>query len=160
MAAAKLAQERPGQTLNATALVHEAYLRLVDGEAQQKWNSRQHFFGAAAEAMRRILVEIARRKGRIRHGGEWERIEFQDNLFVSKTSDDRLLELDQALVRLEEREPAKAQLVKLRYFAGCSLEESAELLGISLATAKRYWAVARAWLFAEMNETEENPGSP
>jgi RNA polymerase sigma factor (TIGR02999 family) len=146
LAAQKLAQEKPGQTLQATALVHEAYLRLVDVEKVQHWNSRGHFFAAAAEAMRRILVDEARRKRRPKHGGDRQRIDLGEAHSLDEP-DDKLLALDEALSRLAEEEPAKAELVKLRYFTGLSLEEAAACLGISPATAKRYWTVARAWLF-------------
>jgi RNA polymerase sigma factor (TIGR02999 family) len=146
LAAQKLAQEKPGQTLQATALVHEAYLRLVDVEKVQHWNSRGHFFAAAAEAMRRILVDEARRKRRPKHGGDRQRIDLGDALSLDEP-DDNLLALDEALSKLAEEEPAKAELVKLRYFMGLSLEEAAACLDISPATAKRYWTVARAWLF-------------
>ena len=155
LAAAKLAQEKPGHTLQATALVHEAYLRLVDGEKAEHWNSRGHFFAAAAEAMRRILVDNARRKRRPKHGGDRRRVNLDEALPAADPRDD-LLALDEALTRLAAEAPAKAELVKLRYFAGLSLEEAAACLGISPATAKRYWDVARAWLFAALAE----PGEP
>jgi RNA polymerase sigma factor (TIGR02999 family) len=156
LAARKLAQEKPGQTLQATALVHEAYLRLVDVKQAPHWSGRGHFFAAAAEAMRRILVDSARRKRRPRHGGDRQRVDLEEALSLAEPRDD-LLALDEALSRLAEAEPAKAELVKLRYFAGLSLEEAAACLGISLATAKRYWIVARASLFAALSETDE-PG--
>jgi RNA polymerase sigma factor (TIGR02999 family) len=155
LAAQKLAQEKPGQTLQATALVHEAYLRLVDVEQGQQWNSRGHFFAAAAEAMRRILVESARRRRRVKHGGGRQRIDLEEALSVAEAGTD-LLALDDALNRLAAQEPVKAELVKLRYFAGLSLEETAACLSISKATAKRYWTVARAWLYAAL--AEEGPG--
>jgi RNA polymerase sigma factor (TIGR02999 family) len=153
LAAQKLAQEKPGQTLQATALVHEAYLRLVDVEEAQRWNSRGHFFAAAAEAMRRILVEAARRHRAVKRGAGGERLELPD--FPDDTSEDQLdlLALDEALQKLEEQHPAKAQVVKLRFFAGCTLVQTAELLGISRATAQRHWAYARAWLFGQMNRS-------
>jgi RNA polymerase sigma factor (TIGR02999 family) len=158
LAAQKLAQEKPGQTLEATALVHEAYLRLVDVAKAQHWNSRGHFFAAAAEAMRRILVDNARRKRRPKHGGDRQRIELEEAVATVDPRQD-LLALDDALSRLAELEPAKAELVKLRYFAGLSLEESATVLRVSVATAKRYWAVARAWLFAALSEPDDSaPG--
>jgi RNA polymerase sigma factor (TIGR02999 family) len=150
LAARKLAQEKPGQTLQATALVHEAYLRLADGNAAQNWNSRGHFFAAAAEAMRRILVEQARRKNRVRHGGELRRIDFDSELQISDDADENLLALDEALQRLaiEDREPA--EVVKLRYFAGLTIEETASALGISVRTVNRHWEYARAWLFRQL----------
>jgi RNA polymerase sigma factor (TIGR02999 family) len=151
LAAQRLAQENPGQTLQATALVHEAYLRLVVGADVQHWNSRGHFFAAAAEAMRRLLVESARRKKRAKHGGDRERIDLDEALPVAPPRED-LLALDEALTKLAAQEPVKAEVVKLRYFAGLSLEEAAAFLNISPATAKRYWAVARAWLFAALSE--------
>jgi RNA polymerase sigma factor (TIGR02999 family) len=156
LAAQRLAQEKPGQTLQATALVHEAYLRLVDVEKAQHWNSRGHFFAAAAEAMRRILIDNARRKRRPKHAGDRKRVELDEALSVAEPGVD-LLALDEALDRLAAQEPAKAQLVKLRYFAGLSLEEAAACLGISAATAKRSWTVARAWLYAALSETGDDP---
>jgi RNA polymerase sigma factor (TIGR02999 family) len=154
LAAQRLAQERPGQTLQATALVHEAYLRLVDTDKAQHWNSRGHFFAAAAEAMRRILVEAARRKQTEKHGGACERIhvEFAD-LPISRR-DDKLLRLDEALARLEEHNPLHAKLVKLRFFAGLTIAETAVTLEISTATADRYWTYARAWLQREMTPAD------
>jgi RNA polymerase sigma factor (TIGR02999 family) len=156
LAAQKLSQEKPGQTLQATALVHEAYLRLVDADRAPHWNSRGHFFAAAAEAMRRILVDNARRKRRPKHGGDRQRVELNDALNVAEPGDD-LLALNDALDRFAAQEPVKAELVKLRYFAGLSLEEAAACLDISEATAKRYWTVARAWLFAALSEAGEGP---
>jgi RNA polymerase sigma factor (TIGR02999 family) len=147
LAAAKLAQEKPGQTLQATALVHEAYLRLV---GDQHFDNRGHFFAAAAEAMRRIVVESARRKQRVRHGGGRERVEVElGDLPTSLPSDD-LLALDEALSRLEQVDPVKARLVTLRYFSGMTIEQAAEALNISRVTAHRYWTFARAWLHREM----------
>lgn len=146
LAARMLAQEPPGQTLEATALVHEAYVRLVDADAGPQWNHRGHFFAAAAEAMRRILVEKARRKQRLKHGGEHARVELDDERLVCSVASDKLLALDEALDRFAQEEPEKAQLVKLRFFAGLSIEEAADALGISRATASRYWTYARAWL--------------
>jgi RNA polymerase sigma factor (TIGR02999 family) len=158
LAAQKLAQEKPGQTLQATALVHEAYLRLVDVDRAQHWNSRGHFFAAAAEAMRRILIDDARRKRRPKHGGDRLRVALNEALATPGSHPD-LLALDEALSKLAELEPAKAELVKLRYFAGLSLAEAAACLSISPATAKRYWAVARAWLFAALSEAgDTGPG--
>lgn len=146
LAAQKLVQERPGQTLQPTALVHEAYLRLVDVEKAQRWNSRGHFFAAAAEAMRRILVEAARRKGRVRHGGGRRRVDLDLAEPPVAESDDDLLALDEALTHLATVDQPAARLVELRYFAGLTMPEAAETLGISLRTAERNWAYARAWL--------------
>ena len=154
LAAQKLANERPGQTLQATALVHEAYLRLVDVEQAQHWNSRGHFFAAAAEAMRRILVDKARRKSTAKHGGDWARIEIPDIESTTGSKSDNLLALDEALTKLAAEEPEKAELVKLRYFAGLSVEEAADALGISRTTASRYWTYARVWLFSELSDEE------
>jgi RNA polymerase sigma factor (TIGR02999 family) len=153
LAATRLAQEAPGQTLQATALVHEAYLRLVDVEKVQRWDSRGHFFAAAAEAMRRILVESARRRHAQKRGGRAECIDLPD--VTESASDDPidLLAFDEALTKLQTLQPQKAQVVKLRYFAGFSVEETAMLLGISRATAQRSWAYARAWLFGQLNES-------
>jgi RNA polymerase sigma factor (TIGR02999 family) len=156
LAAQRLAQEKPGQTLQATALVHEAYLRLVDGARPQDWNGRGHFFAAAAEAMRRILIEKVRRKRRPKLGGDRQRVDLNQALAVTDPQD-HLLELDEALSQFAREEPAKAELVKLRYFAGLSLEEAAVCLHISPATAKRYWAVARAWLYAALSEGAHEP---
>lgn len=152
LAAARLARERPGQTLQATALVHEAYLRLVGGDGEARWENRAHFFGAAAEAMRRILVEVARRKGRIKHGGQRQRCELDDADFVEVPVALDLVALSEALDKLAEEDPKKAELVKLRYFAGLTVEEAGEMLGISRATADRYWAFARAWLYSEIRK--------
>jgi RNA polymerase sigma factor (TIGR02999 family) len=150
LAAQRLAHEGPGQTLQATALVHEAYLRLVDVERAQHWNSRGHFFAAAAEAMRRILVESARRKSRRKHGRGHQRVDLESGCLVSPTPSLDLLALDDALSRLAETEPAKAELVKLRFFAGLTMPEAAAALDISLATAERYWTFAKSWLYAEL----------
>ena len=155
LAAQRLAQEKPGQTLQATALVHEAYLRLVNVEQAQNWNSRGHFFAAAAEAMRRILIDSARRKRRPKHGGDRRRVELDEAVCLAEPRED-VLALDEALTRLADQQPVKAELVNLRYFAGLSLDEAATLLGISLATAKRHWAVARAWLYAELSERDRD----
>jgi RNA polymerase sigma factor (TIGR02999 family) len=152
LAADKIASERPGQTLQATALVHEAYLRLVDVKQAQRWNSRGHFFAAAAEAMRRILVEQARRKGRLKHGRGRQRVDLESGCLVSAAPSTDLLALDEALSRLAETEPAKAELVKLRFFAGLTMPEAAAALEVSLATAERYWTFARSWLYAELAE--------
>ena len=147
LAAARMAAENSVQTLQATALVHEAYLRLVGKDAGQPRNSRGHFFGAAAEAMRRILVEAARRKRRVKHGGVHRRVELDDVTADPDGRSEELLALDEALDALAREDPVKAELVKLRYFAGLTLEEAAACQGVSLATAKRRWALARAWLF-------------
>lgn len=148
LAARHLSQEAPGHTLQPTALVHEAYLRLLGPAGQEKaWNNRGHFFGAAAEAMRRILVENARRKRRLKHGGGRPRVDLDDACRMTESASDDLLALDEALARLALESPAKAELVKLRYFAGLTLEQSADAMNISLATAKRYWAYSRAWLY-------------
>jgi RNA polymerase sigma factor (TIGR02999 family) len=157
LAAQKLAQEKPGQTLEATALVHEAYLRLVDGErrgSSPPWDSRGHFFAVAAEAMRRILIENARKKKRLRHGGGRCRVDLEEAVSLTEAPRDELLALDEALTRLTALEPVKAELVKLRYFAGLSIEQAADLLGISRSTAKRYWTYARAWLLAEIGDAQ------
>lgn len=154
LAAARLAQENPGQTLQATALVHEAYLRLVDGEQGQHWDSRGHFFAAAAEAMRRILVDRARRKQTQRQGGEFERWELDGiQVSVPEPSLD-VLAVHEALARFEKIDSIKATLIKLRYFAGMTIPEAATAMGISAATADRYWAYARAWLHAELKRGE------
>lgn len=154
LAAQKLIQERPGQTLEATALVHEAYLRLVDAEKVPHWNSRGHFFAAAAEAMRRILVEQARRKGRRKHGGGKQRVTLSGlDLAVEMPVTD-FLHLDEALTALAERDEQAAQLVKLHCFAGLSIEQAAESLGISARTAYRDWAFARAWLYRTLHGDE------
>jgi len=151
LAAVKLAHEKPGQTLQATALVHEAYLRLVgSGHDKQTWDSRGHFFAAAAEAMRRILVGNARRKLAQKRGGDIARVDVDLNRLAVATDDDRLIALDEALAKFSQIEPVKSELVRLRYFAGLSIKEAAELLGIATATADRYWAYARAWLQQEM----------
>jgi RNA polymerase sigma factor (TIGR02999 family) len=147
LAAARMAAERSDHTLDATALVHEAYLRLVGGEQPQDWNGRGHFFAAAAEAMRRILVESARRKGRLRHGGDRQRLDLDQLSIAADGSGDDLLALDDALGRLEAEEPEVAAVVKLRYFAGLTAEEAAAGLAISKRTADRHFAYAKAWLF-------------
>jgi RNA polymerase sigma factor (TIGR02999 family) len=150
LAAQKLAHEKPGQTLDATALVHEAYLRLVDVEQAQHWNSRGHLFAAAAEAMRRILIENARRKARAKHGGDWQRVDFEELDVTTGVSPNQLVALDDALGRLAALDHVAGELVKLRYFAGLTLDQGAATLGISTATAYRHWAYARAWLCAEL----------
>jgi RNA polymerase sigma factor (TIGR02999 family) len=157
LAAQRLAREAPGQTLQATALVHAAYLRLVDQGQAQHWNSRGHFFAAAAEAMRRILVESARRKERVKHGGDRKRIDLDEACAVVQSPSEDLLALDEALTRLAERDLLRARLVQLRFFAGLTMTEAAEVLGISLATAERHWTFARTWLYAELTD-EERPG--
>lgn len=152
LAAQKMAQEAPGQTLQATALVHEAYLRLVDVKKAQHWDSRGHFFAAAAEAMRRILIAKANRKRRSKHGGDRARVDLDSKCAVDVSPSDQLLALDEALTRLAKEYPQKEKLVKLRYFAGMSLEEAASAMGISRATASRYWTYAKTWLYCEMEE--------
>ncbi len=150
LAAQRVAAEKPGQTLNATALVHEAYLRLVGNQQANQWDGRRHFFAAAAEAMRRILVENARRKSRIKHGGDLNRVPVEDAALVSVPTSDVLLALDEALTRFAAQEPEAAKIVELRYFAGLSIDEAADSLGISRATANRHWAYAKAWLRCEL----------
>jgi RNA polymerase sigma factor (TIGR02999 family) len=150
LAAQRLAQEKPGHTLQATALVHEAYLRLVDTDREEHWNSRGHFFAAAAEAMRRILVDAARHKRSRKRGGGMVRHEIGDVQLAAPELNEEILALDEALARLTARDPIKAQLVTLRHFAGLTIEEAAQALGISLTTANRYWAYARAWLHQEI----------
>jgi RNA polymerase sigma factor (TIGR02999 family) len=147
LAAEKMAQEKPGQTLQATGLVHEAYIRLVDVEKTQHWDSRGHFFAAAAEAMRRILVENARRKGRARHGGELERVDLEIADLPARMPSDQLIALDEALQELTRQDPVKGKLVTLRFFGGLTMEQASKALGISLVTAHRYWTFARAWLY-------------
>jgi len=156
LAAQKLAQEKPGQTLQATALVHEAYLRLVDAEQAQQWNSRGHFFAAAAEAMRRILVEQARRKRRHRHGGDRRRVQLGDLPAVERSPDD-LLALDEALTKLAAEDAAAADLAKLRFYAGFSVEEAADALAISRAQGYRHWNYARAWLRCALEDDHATP---
>jgi RNA polymerase sigma factor (TIGR02999 family) len=146
LAAQRLAREAPGQTLQPTALVHEAYLRLVDEEQAQQWSNRGHFFAAAAEAMRRILVENARRKKRHKHGGQLHRVELSEQDLVAGTTPDELLALDEALTKLAQEDGTAVEVVKLRFYAGLSIEQAAEALGISRANAYRHWTYARAWL--------------
>jgi RNA polymerase sigma factor (TIGR02999 family) len=146
LAAQRLARESPGQTLQPTALVHEAYLRLVGEDEEQHWDSRGHFFAAAAEAMRRILVESARRKNRVKHGGDLQRVDLDDNDVPVRPPPEEILALDEALTQLTEEDPEAAQVVQLHFFAGLSIEQAAEALGISRATAYRQWSYARAWL--------------
>jgi RNA polymerase sigma factor (TIGR02999 family) len=163
LAAQRLAQEAPGQTLQATALVHEAYLRLVTpagasrGPAEaQRWDGRRHFFAAAAEAMRRILINRARDRGRLKRSGGWRRLRLEDvNLSLAEPPDD-LLDLNDALDRLAQVDPACAELVKLRLFAGLTLDEAAETLGVVRRTADRYWAFARSWLYAALRKGERS----
>jgi RNA polymerase sigma factor (TIGR02999 family) len=150
LAAAKLAQEKPGQTVEATGLVHEAYLRLVDVARAQHWNSRRHFFAAAAQAMRRILVERARARASLKRGGGRQRLDLDNLTVASSDRPDELLMLDEALTRLGAVEPQAAELVHLRYFAGQTMSAAAQLLGLSLRSTHRLWAYARAWLLQEL----------
>jgi RNA polymerase sigma factor (TIGR02999 family) len=149
LAAVQMAREKPGQTLDATALVHEAYLRLV---GDQHFDNRRHFFAAAAEAMRRILVETARRKRRVCHGGGKQRLDLDEGCALVQPPSDDLLALDEALSRLAALNAVRAEVVKLRFFAGLTLPEVAQALGLSLPTVERYWTAARAWLYAELKE--------
>jgi RNA polymerase sigma factor (TIGR02999 family) len=151
LAAQRLSHERPGQTLQATALVHEAFLRLVGAADAQPWNSRGHFFAAAAEAMRRILIEQARRKQRIRHGGELKRVDLDGQVAISDSPAENLLALDEALEQLSVDQPDAAQVVKLRYFAGLTIEETATALDMSVRTVNRHWSYARAWLYQRLH---------
>jgi RNA polymerase sigma factor (TIGR02999 family) len=155
LAAQKMAQEAPGQTLQATALVHEAYIRLVDDDKAQHWDSRGHFFTAAAEAMRRILVESARRRQSGKHGGQRRRLDFESAQSLAEPPADDLLALDEALGLLAQDDPVKAELVKLRCFAGLTHQEAAKALGISRATADRYWAYAKSWLYCKLYESDD-----
>jgi RNA polymerase sigma factor (TIGR02999 family) len=155
LAAHKMASERPGQTLQPTALVHEAYLRLVGSNQAQQWDGRGHFFAAAAEAMRRILVESARRKKRLKHGGALERVDLDGIELPQPMADDELLALDEALDRLQAIDRRAAQVVKLCFFAGLTQVQAAKELGVSLATAERLWAFARAWLFRELEQQRQ-----
>lgn len=159
LAAARLAHEAAGQTLQATALVHEAYLRLVGSDPEKHWDGRGHFFAAAAEAMRRILVEKARRKRRLKHGGGRGRQGVDLERLVSDSDDsaDELLALDEALNRLGKEEPAAAEIVKLRYFAGLTTLQAASVMGVSLRTANRHWVYARAWLYRALNPRDDAP---
>jgi RNA polymerase sigma factor (TIGR02999 family) len=157
LASRKLAHEPPGQTLQATALVHEAYLRLVGSDPEKPWDGRGHFFAAAAEAMRRILVEKARRKKRLKHGGELVRVDLEAACSVAEEPGQDMLALDAALTKLGSQQPAKAELVKLRYFTGMTMPEIAQILKTSLATAERNWTYARTWLYAELSDPEELP---
>lgn len=156
LAARKLARERPGQTLQATALVHEAYMRILGDEAVH-WENSVHFFAAAAEAMRRILVESARRKARLKHGGGLRRREIDEADAIVMSDPTDLIALDEALDKLAREDKVKAELVKLRYFAGLTVEQAGRILGISRATADRYWTFARTWLFNEISAGDEPP---
>jgi RNA polymerase sigma factor (TIGR02999 family) len=153
LAAARMAAEAPGQTLEATALVHEAYLRLMGGGASRGWDSQAHFFAAAAEAMRRILIDTARRKRAGKHGGGWQRHDLLEAELAIDSTGDELFAVDQALARLAAREPLVARLVELRFFAGLTLEEAARCLGLPERTAYRHWAFARAWLRRELDQS-------
>jgi RNA polymerase sigma factor (TIGR02999 family) len=166
LAEAKLARETPGQTLQATALVHEAYLRLVGDAAKEpgeachasmKWDNRGHFFAAAAEAMRRILVENARRKNRTKHGGNLDRVEVELADLPCRIATGELITLDEALQKLQQQDPLKARLVTLRFFGGLTIEQASEVLGISRVSAYRYWTFARAWLHHEINGGRPRP---
>ena len=159
LAAQKLAHEKPGQTLQATALVHEAYLRLVGADPQAKWNTRAHFFAAAAEAMRRILIDLARRKGSRRRGAARQRRELMDQDLLDAPINDELLDLDEALSKLAQADPQTAELVKLRVFAGMTVEEIAQVQGVSPRTVKRNWAYARAWLGRALADDHAEPNS-
>jgi RNA polymerase sigma factor (TIGR02999 family) len=156
LAAQKLAQEKPGQTLQATALVHEAYLRLVDVEQEQHWNSRGHFFAAAAEAMRRILVDKARRKQRPKHGGGRQRVELDEACCLADDGAEQLLLVNDALDKLAQEAPDKAALVKLRFFAGLSHQEAADALGISRGTADRYWSYAKVFIYCALEDARNS----
>lgn len=151
LAAQRMSQEQPGQTLQATALVHEAYIRLVGSESRD-WSGKTHFYAAAAEAMRRILIENARRKQRLKRGGVRQRIDLDDPGIVIEGPSEDIVALDEALSKLALEDPVKADLVKLRYFAGLTIEQAAKILNISRATADRYWSYSRAWLFDEINK--------
>ncbi len=152
LAAQRLSREPTGQTLQATALVHEAYVRLVDTEHQQKWDSRGHFFASAAEAMRRILVDRARRKQAQKHGGDRQRIDVNEADLAERSQADELLAIDEALDELAQHDPQAAELVKLRFFAGFGHQEAAEMLGITRRAADRLWATARAWIYVRISE--------
>ena len=156
LAAAKMAQEKPGQTLQATALVHEAWLRLVGSDEQKAWNSRGHFFGAAAEAMRRILVDRARQKARVCHGGALERVDLEHVTLATEDSDDTVLAIHEALEKLSLEASQKAEIVKLRYFTGLEHAEIAQVLGVSEPSVRRHWAYARSWLYAELKQKSPN----
>jgi RNA polymerase sigma factor (TIGR02999 family) len=157
LAAARLAEEPSGNTLQPTALVHEAYLRLVGAPGGEHWNHRGHFFAAAAESIRRILVENARRKQRLKHGGDRRRVDLEAAESLMQAPSEDLAALDEALTRLTAHDPVKAEVVKLRFFAGLTMSEVAQALNLSLATAERYWTYARLWLYAELSD-EDAPG--
>ena len=159
LAAAKLANEKPGQTLQATALVHEAYLRLVDVEKVQHWNSRGHFFGAAAEAMRRILLNRARDKGRLKRGGKFHRVDLDKIELAMDIPDEYLMAIDEAIETMAKENQECANLVKMRFFAGLSIDEAGVVMGISTRTAKRHWAYARAWLFDALRPDDNSISS-
>src|SRR5262245_40902433 len=159
LAQQKMRHEKPGQTLQATALVHEAYLRLVDTQRVQRWDSRGHFFAAAAESMRRILVETARRNRRLKHGGDLARCELDPSAIAAPEAAVDLVEQDEALAKLEKAHPRKAELVKLRFFAGLTVDQTSEVLGIAPSTADRDWAYAKAWLFREMSAAGSSAGT-
>ena len=154
LAAYRMSLQPAGQTLQATALVHDAYLRLL-GDGEKTWNDRRHFFAAAAEAMRHILIDRARRKGALRHGRGFERLQLEDVILATETPDETLLAIDDALEKLAAQDSAAAELVKLRFFAGFTFEQAAEIVGVSERTAKRMWAYARAWLFQEISGRKE-----
>lgn len=156
LAAQRLANEKQGLTLQPTALVHEAYLRLTGSEVEQQWDGRGHFFAAAAEAMRRILIDNARHRRRLKRGGERQRVELDDVATIAEAPADDLLDLDEALSAFAAEDPTKAELVKLRFYAGLSVEQAADCLGISRATADRYWAYARAWLYERLHGDRKN----
>ena len=151
LAAVKMADQPPGHTLQPTALVHEAYLRLV-GSEKQKWQNRRHFFAAAAEAMRHILVDSARKKARLKRGGDWQRLDLDDVEVAADADPDSLLAVHEALEEFFREDPEKAELVKLRFFGGLSLPQAAQAMGLSLATAKRHWTFARAWLYRHISK--------
>lgn len=162
LAAVRMANENASHTLQATALVHEAYLRLVDVDQPDSWQGRGHFFASAAEAMRRILIERARRKQRVRHGGGHQRIDLDEGVIPlgDRDPDQRLLELNEALERLERVEASRAEIVKLRYFAGLTVPQAAQAMGISVSTAERYWRFARAWLLSEVSNGPSDSEKP
>lgn len=159
LAAARMAQEKPGQTLQATALVHEAWLRLAETEGPKAWNGRAHFFGAAAEAMRRILVDRARQKARVRHGGDLERVDLEHVTTATGDSDDTVMAIHEALEKLARESPQKAEIVKLRYFSGMEHAEIAKVLGLAEPTVRRHWAYARSWLYAELKGARGSSGT-